>query len=139
MARKPAKTNFVCQSCGYVSARWMGRCTECGAWDTFTEEVRRKDSAMASTSAGRGNHPIPIDSIELTDEGRMSTGITEFDRVLGGGLVAGTLILIGGDPGIGKSTLMLQALYGIASSDEKSAVCPPVRSRSASFAFAAGG
>ena len=119
MARKSAKTLFVCQSCGYESAKWMGRCTECGAWDTFAEEVRRTAAAGSKIMAEKGNRPVPIDAVEIIDEERMPTGIDEFDRVLGGGLVAGTLVLIGGDPGIGKSTIMLQVLHGIASSGRR--------------------
>ncbi len=119
MARKSAKTRFVCQSCGYESAKWMGRCTECGAWDTFAEEVQRTAAARSKIMAEKGNHPVPIDAVEIIDEERMPTGIEEFDRVLGGGLVAGTLVLIGGDPGIGKSTIMLQVLHGIASAGRR--------------------
>ena len=119
MARKTAKTLFVCQACGYESPKWMGRCTECGAWDAFAEEVRRPAAAGNKTMAAKGNRPVPIDAVEIVDEERQSTGIAEFDRVLGGGLVAGTLVLIGGDPGIGKSTLMLQALHGIATAGRK--------------------
>jgi len=119
MARKSAKTLFVCQSCGYESAKWMGRCTECGTWDTFAEEVRRTAAAGSKFMAEKGNRPVPIDAVEIIDEERMSTGIEEFDRVLGGGLVAGTLVLIGGDPGIGKSTIMLQVLHGLASSGHR--------------------
>ncbi len=119
MARKSAKTLFVCQSCGYESAKWMGRCTECGAWDTFAEEVRRAAASGSKIMAEKGNRPVPIDAVEIIDEERMATGIQEFDRVLGGGLVAGTLVLIGGDPGIGKSTIMLQVLHGIASNGHR--------------------
>ena len=119
MARKTAKTLFVCQSCGYESAKWMGRCTECGAWDTFAEEVRRPAAAGSKIMAVKGNRPVSIDAVEIVDEERMSTGIAEFDRVLGGGLVAGTLVLIGGDPGIGKSTIMLQVMHGIASNGHR--------------------
>ena len=119
MARKTAKTLFVCQSCGYESAKWMGRCTECGAWDTFSEEIRRPAAPGKATPSAKGNRPVPIDAVEIIDEARLLTGIAEFDRVLGGGLVAGTLVLIGGDPGIGKSTLMLQVLHGIAGTGRK--------------------
>ncbi|MGD9310545.1 MAG: DNA repair protein RadA [Desulfosarcina sp.] len=119
MARKNAKTRFVCQACGYESARWMGRCTECGAWDTFAEEVRRPAKTGSKAMAATGNRPVPIDAVDIVDEKRQSTGIDEFDRVLGGGLVTGTLVLIGGDPGIGKSTLMLQVLHGIATTGRK--------------------
>ena len=97
----------------------MGRCIECGAWDTFTEAVRRAAASSSKTMAGRDNRPVPIDAVEIVDEDRLSTGIEEFDRVLGGGLVAGTLVLIGGDPGIGKSTLMLQVLHSIAALGRK--------------------
>ncbi len=119
MARKSSKTMFVCQACGYESAKWLGRCTECGGWDTFAEALRKPAVRGAKSMAAKGNTPVPIDAVEIVDEERLSTGIDEFDRVLGGGLVAGTLVLIGGDPGIGKSTLMLQALHGIASAGHK--------------------
>ena len=119
MARKSAKTLFVCQACGYESAKWLGRCTECGGWDTFVEAVKKPKASGVRSMAAKGNAPVPIDAVEIVDEQRLSTGIGEFDRVLGGGLVAGTLVLIGGDPGIGKSTLMLQALHGIASTGHK--------------------
>jgi DNA repair protein RadA/Sms len=119
MARKSVKTLFVCQACGYESAKWLGRCTECGGWDTFAEEVRRPKASTGKSMTANGNSPVPIDAVEIVDEERLSTGIDEFDRVLGGGLVAGTLVLIGGDPGIGKSTLMLQVLHGIARSGHK--------------------
>ena len=119
MARKTAKTLFVCQSCGYESAKWMGRCIECGAWDSFSEKLVRKLTAGNKFLTRDGNRPVPIDAVDIVDEQRMSTGIQEFDRVLGGGLVTGTLVLIGGDPGIGKSTLMLQVLHGIAGAGQK--------------------
>ena len=119
MARKSVKTLFVCQACGYESAKWLGRCTECGGWDTFVEAVKKPKASGVRSMAAKGNAPVPIDAVEIVDEQRLSTGIGEFDRVLGGGLVAGTLILIGGDPGIGKSTLMLQALHGIARAGHK--------------------
>ncbi len=94
----------------------MGKCPDCGTWDSFVEE---RPAAVSQPGAGRSiagsqTGPVPIDSIELESEMRLQTEIQEFDRVLGGGLVPGTLVLIGGDPGIGKSTLMLQALHGLA-------------------------
>jgi DNA repair protein RadA/Sms len=99
----------------------MGKCPDCGAWDSFVEERLTAGSGRSASgvlSASR-TRPVPIDSIDLASEHRLCTGIREFDRVLGGGLVAGTLVLIGGDPGIGKSTLMLQALYGLAFRGQK--------------------
>jgi DNA repair protein RadA/Sms len=119
--KKASKTIFTCQSCGYQAPKWMGRCPDCGGWDTFVEERQaasgplaiKRDAAVAPPT------PVPIDSIQIENEKRLLTAIQEFDRVLGGGIVAGTLILIGGDPGIGKSTLMLQALYGLAGQGRK--------------------
>lgn len=112
--KKNTKTIFCCQSCGYQAPRWLGKCPDCGQWDTFVEEVQRPAMEAAGRRlASASIEPVSIDSVELTEEYRLLTGIKEFDRVLGGGLVAGTLVLIGGDPGIGKSTLMLQALYGL--------------------------
>ncbi len=119
--KKSQKTLFCCQSCGYQAPKWMGKCPDCGAWDSFVEERLAGSSSrgpLGALSATR-SAPVPIDSIDLTNEHRLCTGIHEFDRVLGGGLVAGTLVLIGGDPGIGKSTLMLQALYGLAFQGQK--------------------
>ena len=114
--KKASKTIFTCQSCGYQAPKWMGKCPDCGGWGSFVEERQsaagplaiKRDGAIAPST------PVPIDSIDIENEKRLLTAIQEFDRVLGGGIVAGSLILIGGDPGIGKSTLMLQALYGLA-------------------------
>jgi DNA repair protein RadA/Sms len=114
--KKTAKTIFVCQSCGFQTPKWMGKCPDCGSWDSLVEE---KIAAVpgAKPMPGIANiqtEPVPIDAVHFDDEDRLETRIREFDRVLGGGLVEGSLVLIGGDPGIGKSTLMLQALYGLA-------------------------
>ena len=114
--KKGAKIIYCCQTCGYQTPKWMGKCPDCGTWDSIVEE---RGSAGPFRNAARistlqQTAPVPIDSIELEQENRHLTGIREFDRVLGGGLVRGTLVLVGGDPGIGKSTLMLQALYGLA-------------------------
>jgi DNA repair protein RadA/Sms len=119
--KKSAKTIYCCQTCGYQTPKWMGKCPDCGTWDSIVEE---RATAGAFRDGGRAltkqqTAPVAIDSIELDKENRLLTGIQEFDRVLGGGLVPGTLVLIGGDPGIGKSTLMLQALYGLANQGHK--------------------
>jgi len=113
---KVQKSIFSCQACGYQSPKWMGRCPDCGQWHTLVEEAAPAKPAavhrLQATAAGAA--PMPIDAVDIGDEARLLTGIAEFDRVLGGGIVPGTMVLIGGDPGIGKSTLMLQALQGIA-------------------------
>ena len=118
--KKKAKTIYSCQTCGYQAPKWMGKCPDCSTWDSFVEErmvvsARPGKAGVISPAAT----PVAIDSIQLDTEYRLHTNIQEFDRVLGGGLVFGTLILIGGDPGIGKSTLMLQALYGLARQGHK--------------------
>jgi DNA repair protein RadA/Sms len=113
MPPKKEKTVFVCQSCGYQTAKWMGKCPECGQWHTLAEESLATGKGMRA--GGRGPAvPVPIDSVSDIKDARVSTAIGELDRVLGGGVVPGSVILIGGDPGIGKSTLMLQTLYGLA-------------------------
>ena len=118
--KKSAKTIFTCQSCGSQSPKWLGKCPDCGGWDGFVEE-RQATGALAVTrnAVVAPSTPVPIDSIEIDHEQRLLTTIHEFDRVLGGGLVPGTLVLVGGDPGIGKSTLMLQALHGLAGQGRK--------------------
>jgi DNA repair protein RadA/Sms len=121
MMKKTSKTVFSCQSCGYQTPKWMGKCPDCGEWQSFVEEkitVRPAQGARRILSSSQ-TKPVPLDAITLDPEERLLTGIREFDRVLGGGLVRGTLILIGGDPGIGKSTLMLQGLHGIAEKGSK--------------------
>ena len=135
---KARTTVFFCQNCGYESAKWMGQCPACHEWNTFAEEsvtaakaagkgsgkptagVVQWDSLqmeaeglaahgqMAGKGKRKGQRALPLKEISISDIGRMSTGIAEMDRVLGGGLVQGSLVLVGGDPGIGKSTLLLQ-------------------------------
>ena len=117
--KKNKKTQYICQSCGYISPKWMGKCIECGEWDSLVESVQSPQKRSSKNKTSAKNKPITIDSIDIADEERLLSNITEFDRVLGGGMVAGSLILIGGDPGIGKSTLMLQVLYGISCSNKK--------------------
>ncbi len=103
-----AKSVFVCQSCGYESPKWMGRCPSCDEWNTMIEELINKATGRKASGSGENNKPVPMDRIDLSMEARGSTGIAELDRVLGGGIVKGSLVLVGGDPGIGKSTLLLQ-------------------------------
>ena len=113
MAKTKSKTQYVCQSCGSVSAKWLGKCPDCLEWNTFQEEAllpkQTRVEGISSQSA-----PKPITEILSGDKERFDTGISELNRVLGGGLVKGSLTLISGDPGIGKSTLLLQCAHEIA-------------------------
>lgn len=107
------KTKFVCQECGAEASKWLGRCPGCGEWNTMVEEVavKKAETRLAVTP---GSKPKPISMVDTSATPRLLTGVCEFDRVLGGGIVPGALLLIGGDPGIGKSTLLLQVAAGIA-------------------------
>ncbi|UTC96954.1 DNA repair protein RadA [Treponema denticola] len=112
-----------CSKCGYTQARWLGRCPECGEWNTFEEVTINQDYSAAERSIAekfvKEAHSVPLDAIEANDAVRLSTGIAEFDRVLGGGAVKRSAILIGGEPGIGKSTLLLQAASASSSDSVK--------------------
>jgi DNA repair protein RadA/Sms len=109
-----SKIAYFCQSCGFESPKWLGKCPSCQQWNTFVEEVIEKGNTSvpawkpASTSQQRANKPVAVTEITYTEEHRVPTPDKEFNRVLGGGIVPGSLVLIGGEPGIGKSTLMLQ-------------------------------
>ncbi len=111
---KGTGTVYVCQKCGHQERKWAGKCSDCGAWSSLVEERERvTPKGDAGRSAGGGfrprlMQPVAYSDIESQDDVRVSSGITEFDRVLGGGIVPGSLVLIGGDPGIGKSTLLLE-------------------------------
>ena len=116
---KSDKTVFYCQSCGYESAKWMGQCPGCHEWNTFVEEPKAVSAKGGSKRRMGTNEPVPVKSVSTRDDPRVSTGIGEFDRVLGGGIVKGSLILVGGDPGIGKSTLLLQMCANLSRGGHK--------------------
>ena len=110
------KTTFYCQNCGAQSAQWMGKCKACEEWNTLVEEVVSKDKTEKSwkvASTQRANQPLGIQEISLGNEVRIDTDDQELNRVLGGGIVPGSLVLLAGDPGIGKSTLLLQVSLGM--------------------------
>jgi DNA repair protein RadA/Sms len=119
--KKNNKTIYCCQECGYQSPKWLGRCPECNGWDSFVEEKKLPANRYSVKQEKTTYHTeaVPIDSVEIPVENRVSTGINEFDRVLGGGVIAGSLVLIGGDPGIGKSTLLLQVFQELANAGRK--------------------
>src|SRR6184192_3798591 len=109
-------TRFVCQKCGYESIKWLGKCPDCASWNSLTEELQvvRPAASAARVFGAEVSPPRAITEIAVEDHQRVPSGIGEFDRVLGGGIVPGSLVLIGGDPGIGKSTLVLQVSGEIA-------------------------
>ena len=121
MAKK--KTKFVCQSCGYESVKWVGKCPACNEWNTMVEFMEQAPSSRRLTfntsSSTEGSRPISIMEVEIGSETRIETTFQEFNRVLGGGIVLGSLVLIGGDPGIGKSTMLLQVSSQLAKKDHK--------------------
>jgi len=113
-----AKNVFVCQNCGNKSPKWVGKCTACGEWNSFEEEVELRDKDLAALTfvapgPPLGDKPLPLDEIPDQDLPRLDTRNQELNRVLGGGLVPGSMILLGGEPGIGKSTLVLQLALGL--------------------------
>lgn len=111
---KAKKTVFFCQNCGYESAKWMGQCPGCREWNSFVEETVSQGAkksfgqAAAGSPGGRAGKPVKLSEIDIREDNRVKTGMDELDRVLGGGVVQGSMVLVGGDPGIGKSTLLLQ-------------------------------
>ena len=113
---KKGGTIFFCQNCGYESAKWSGQCPACREWNTFAEEPAAPKTKGGSSrrSAREVREPVTLKGIEADSEGRISTGMSELDQVLGGGIVPGSLVLVGGDPGIGKSTLLLQVCRNLA-------------------------
>lgn len=111
-------TIFFCQNCGHESSKWMGQCPGCKEWNTFVEEAAPKKGAGTKSRLGKERSvPVTLKEIELKEEDRISTSMGELDRVLGGGIVAGSLMLVGGDPGIGKSTLLLQVCRNLANDE----------------------
>lgn len=110
-----ARTVYICQNCGAESAKWLGKCTSCNEWNTYVEEVVKKEPLTrgASVSSASSATPLTLGQIVFTRDERIDTSYAEFNRVLGGGLVQGSLILIGGEPGIGKSTLALQTALSV--------------------------
>ncbi|WP_022750183.1 DNA repair protein RadA [Lachnobacterium bovis] len=123
MKQKAKKTVFFCQECGYESTKWLGQCPGCKEWNTFVEEVVDKKKISSSgkivNTPRKENKTFALNEIKIDLEDRTSTGIKELDRVLGGGIVKGSMTLIGGDPGIGKSTLLLQVCQNLSSKGEK--------------------
>ena len=117
MAR--VKSKYVCQNCGYETAGYLGKCPECGSWGSFVEELSAPVEKKTEVEVLDSTPPMTLDEIEMNSEIRMSTNISEFDRVLGGGIVQGSLVLIAGDPGIGKSTILLQTSGELCKNNKK--------------------
>ena len=114
------KTIYTCQSCGYKSPKWLGKCPDCGQWNSFVEErTYEEKGTRRGVSISGDTSPEPITRITAKEEDRFKSGIGELDRVLGGGIVSGSAILVGGDPGIGKSTLLLETMGKLAKAGEK--------------------
>lgn len=113
------KTKFVCQECGYESPKWLGKCPGCNNWNTLVEELQKKTPSFGSSHTSSKQTALPLTDVESNEEPRLDTSMDELNRVLGGGLVLGSLILVGGDPGIGKSTLLLQTSFSLAHQGHK--------------------
>jgi len=113
------RVQYVCQNCGHASAKWLGRCPDCGEWNTFVEEVAAATRGGPRAAAAVAAQPVSVAEAATAPEARSSTGIAEFDRVLGGGLVGGSVVLVGGDPGVGKSTILLQVGDRLARGDAR--------------------
>ncbi|MGN1313450.1 MAG: DNA repair protein RadA [Lachnospiraceae bacterium] len=121
MARAKKSTVFFCQECGFESAKWLGQCPGCKAWNTLVEEPAAASFGKVGSSKSRseGKEPAALSQVSLVKEDRMELGIGELDRVLGGGIIPGSLTLVGGDPGIGKSTLLLQVCQKLSAQGKK--------------------
>src|SRR5262245_53799823 len=107
------KTVFACQACGFESSKWLGRCPDCGEWNSLLEETTAAP-ARGGAAPALGGKPIAYESIDTAEQERILSGIPELDRVLGGGIVPGSLVLFGGEPGVGKSTLLLQVAHALS-------------------------
>ena len=116
---KKSKTSFFCQHCDYMSPKWLGKCPSCNGWNCFAEELVSEPESGGRAEMKFDGKPLPIEDIPAQEGQRTLTGIAEIDRVLGGGIVSGSAILIGGEPGIGKSTLMLQVMKNLAGNGQK--------------------
>ena len=116
---KANKTMFFCQECGYESTKWQGQCPGCKAWNTFVEEPAQIVKGLRTQNFGRELKPVALKEVSLTEQSRVSTGMKEMERVLGGGIVRGSLLLVGGDPGIGKSTILLQVCRNLSAEHHK--------------------
>jgi DNA repair protein RadA/Sms len=114
MPKKTAKTAYVCGACGAESPRWLGRCSDCGEWNSFEEKLPEASPGRHVRLVTEGSEPQEVSAIDSSLAPRVSLGLQEIDRVLGGGIVPGSITLIGGDPGIGKSTLLLQIAHKMA-------------------------
>lgn len=122
MAKGKQVSIFYCQNCGYESSKWMGQCPGCREWNTFVEEAVSSKRSLGSAKTGSGQEktePMKITEISIREEDKIKTGMEELDRVLGGGIVQGSLTLVGGDPGIGKSTLLLQVCRNLSEAGHK--------------------
>ena len=121
MAKGRPSTSFFCNECGYESSKWMGQCPACKAWNTFVEEPTGKTAQSGRSGSPRSGTPEPtsVSAVSLESLSRCKTGMSELDRVLGGGIVPGSLVLVGGDPGIGKSTLLLQVCRNLSADGHK--------------------
>lgn len=122
MAKSKKKTVFFCKQCGYESSKWLGQCPGCHEWDSFVEEpVAKAVPGVSGTVSATKKDAVPtlLSNVTTDDENRISTKISEMDRVLGGGIVVGSLVLVGGDPGIGKSTLLLQLCRNLSDEGKK--------------------
>ena len=126
-----SKSVYICSQCGYESAKWFGCCPGCGEWNTMNEEIKAAAvPPKASAASAHGMKTYALNEITADEEIRYKTGLSELDRVLGGGIVKGSLVLLSGDPGIGKSTILLQICEHLGSSLD--ILMSPVRSQSIS-------